>query len=120
MTDIPVDRAGRPMFDADGKKLTIAEREAARNQCQNCGFEWGTGHGEHDCLQVKDAAYHWVCIERDKLREELTALKHDHDRLQDRCTELVNEKEALREDNRQLRLKIQSLEYQRDCSTGES
>jgi len=29
MTDIPVDRAGRPMFDGAGNKLSIAEREAA-------------------------------------------------------------------------------------------
>jgi predicted nucleic acid-binding Zn-ribbon protein len=32
-----------------------------------------------------------------ELEAELTALKHDHSRLQDRCTELVNENEALRE-----------------------
>ena len=29
MSDIPVDRAGRPMFDADGNELSIREREMA-------------------------------------------------------------------------------------------
>ena len=53
MNDIPVDRAGRPMFDADGKKLSIADRE----------------------LKTAKAAHHWAVIERDKLREANTKHK---------------------------------------------
>ena len=30
MSGIPVDRAGRPMFDEEGNKLSILEREQAR------------------------------------------------------------------------------------------
>jgi hypothetical protein len=59
--DIQVDRAGRPMFDAAGRKLSISEREEAvsrpTNKCRICGFEWDAekGHGSHDCQEVKDA-----------------------------------------------------------------
>jgi hypothetical protein len=56
------------MFDADGRKLSIAEREAAQKL-------------SIASLGQLEASYHWVVIERDKLREENTAL--------------INEKEAL-------------------------
>ena len=59
MNDIPVDRAGRPMFDADGKKLSIADRE----------------------LKTAKAAHHWAVIERDKLREANKALEAENERL---------------------------------------
>jgi hypothetical protein len=58
MSDIQVDRAGRPMFDADGRKLSIEEREAAEaasRTCRICGFTWIYGIGSHDCHEVKDA-----------------------------------------------------------------
>jgi predicted nuclease with TOPRIM domain len=128
MSDIPVDRAGRLMYDSKGRKLSIAERELAalkhdhdrlQDRCTELVNEnealrekaathramyeskkdycdkvvvsftkleierdrllervaiW-EAFGEHDCLEVKDAAYHWVVIERDKLRVENTALR---------------------------------------------
>jgi len=43
--------------------------------------------------------HHHACDCREyrfrEMEAELTALKHDHDRLQDRCTELVNKKDGL-------------------------
>jgi hypothetical protein len=47
------------MYDAAGRKLSIAEREA------NAAEE----------LSIADAAHHWVVIERDKLRMENTELR---------------------------------------------
>jgi hypothetical protein len=64
MKDIPVDRAGRPMFDADGRKLSMAERKYAYRITE---LELQ--------LQVSEAAHHWAIIERDKLRVENTELK---------------------------------------------
>jgi regulator of replication initiation timing len=52
------------MFNADGKKLSIAERNYAYRIIEL-----------EEELKTAEAAHHWVVIERDKLRVENTKLR---------------------------------------------
>jgi chromosome segregation ATPase len=59
-----VDRAGRPMYDNKGNKLTMRER--------NYAYRIVELEAE---LKTAEAAHHYVVIERDKLRVENTELE---------------------------------------------
>jgi hypothetical protein len=78
MSDIPVDRAGRPMYDAEGRKLSIAEREAAAESQIEKEARMRLDRRLVEVkaeLKTAEAAHHYVVLERDKLREENTALR---------------------------------------------
>jgi hypothetical protein len=88
MKDIAVDRAGRPMYDAAGRKLSIAERNSA--------YRIATVEIE---LKTANAAHHYVLLERDKLRVENTELRElcdKADEIMARMAEEAREDDTIR------------------------
>jgi regulator of replication initiation timing len=102
MNDIPVDRAGRPMYDAEGRKLSIAEREAAAESQIEKEARMRLDRRLVEVkaeLKTAEAAHHWVVIERDKLRVENTELRELCDKadiIMERMAEEAQEDDRIR------------------------